>query len=145
MGLWNVGVSFMMKCLVLILLRVGDLSGEAGSENVAVKLDSMVSEREVRDQSIIGTRSCTLEDVVGAAGSLFSDKLQTIDSIFPDMPIGNIDDIESMSNFNIVVDVIETIDKVDGKTTILHEVEKCNAKEQIIADKDVSGVSALNV
>lgn len=115
----------MMKCLVVILLRVGDLSGEAGSENVAVKLDSTVSEREVRDQSIIGTRSCTLEDVVGAAGSLFSDKLQTIDSIFPDMQIGNIDGIESMSNFNIVVDVIETIDsiliwndKVDSKTNI---------------------------
>lgn len=128
-----------------------DLSGKGGSENVAVNLDSTVSEREVRDQSTIGTDSCTLEGAAGAAGSLFADILQTIDSIFPDMPVGNIDDIESMPTSNIVVDVIETIDsilnwndKVDGKTNILREVEKGNGKEQMIADKDVSDVSALN-
>jgi len=32
-----------------------------------------------------------------------------------------------------------------AKPIFLHEVEKCNAKEQIIADKYVSGESALNV
>jgi hypothetical protein len=64
------------------------------------------------------------------------------------------------ANSNIVVDIMEMIDsilnmpivndKVDGRASIVHEVvsgtevEKCNAMEQVIADKDVSGVSALN-
>jgi len=159
---------------------VEDLSGEAGSESAVVKLDSVVLEREVRDQPIVGTDSYSMEDAAGAAGhpatSLFADILETIDSILY-MPIGNksidgnsnIVDIEEMSNFgnnkfdansNIVVDIMETIDsilnmpilndKVDGKANILHEVvcgtevEKCNASDQIVADKDVSGVSALN-
>ena len=148
---------------------VEDLSGEAGIENAAaVKLDRVVSEREARYQSIVGTDSCTMEDAAEAAGhpttSLFADILETIDSILY-MPFVN----EDMSNFgndkfdansNIFVDIMETIDsilnmpivndKVDGKTSIVHEVvcgtevEKCNAMEQVIADKDVSGVSALN-
>jgi len=102
--------------------------------------------------------------------SLFAEMLETIDSILY-MPIGrndNVDDVEEMSNFgndkfdtnSCVVDIVEMIDsilnmpigddKVDGKANIVDEVvcgtevEKCIAKEQIIADNDVSGVSALN-
>lgn len=162
---------------------VEHLSGEAEIENAAaVKLDRVVSEREARYQSIVGTDSCAMDAAAEAAGhpstSLFADILETIDSIL-NMPFvndGKVDrnssivDIEETSNFgndkfdansNIVVDIMETIDsilnmpigndKVDGKTNIVHEVvcgtevEKCNATEQVIADKDVSGVSALNV
>ncbi|KEH37804.1 hypothetical protein MtrunA17_Chr2g0303331 [Medicago truncatula] len=161
---------------------VEHLSGEAEIENAAaVKLDRVVSEREARYQSIVGTDSCAMDAAAEAAGhpstSLFADILETIDSIL-NMPFvndGKVDrnssivDIEETSNFgndkfdansNIVVDIMETIDsilnmpigndKVDGKTNIVHEVvcgtevEKCNATEQVIADKDVSGVSALN-
>jgi len=64
---------------------VEDLSGEAGIENAAVKLDRVVSEREARYQSIVGTDSWTMEDAAGAAGhpgtSLFADILKSIDSI----------------------------------------------------------------
>lgn len=160
---------------------VEDLSGEAGIENAAaVKLDRVVSEREARYQSIVGTDSWTMEDAAGAAGhpgtSLFADILKSIDSIlYTNWNDGKVDrnssivDIEEMSNFgndkfdansNIVVDIMEMIDsilnmpivndKVDGRASIVHEVvcgtevEKCNAMEQVIADKDVSGVSALN-
>lgn len=122
---------------------VEDLSGEAGIENAAVKLDRVVSEREARYQSIVGTDSWTMEDAAGAAGhpgtSLFADILKSIDSIL----YTNWND-DSILNMPIVND------KVDGRASIVHEVvcgtevEKCNAMEQVIADKDVSGVSALN-
>lgn len=127
---------------------------------------------KVHDEVICGDSVKGAGDVTVArpVTSLLSEMLETIDSILY-MPIGrndNIDDIEEMSNFendkfdmkSNIVDIMETIDlilnmpigndKVDGKANIVDEVvcgtevEKCNAKEQIIADKDTSGVSALN-
>jgi len=127
---------------------------------------------QVHDEVICGdsVKGAGAVAVASPVTSLFAEMLETIDSILY-MPIGrndNIDDIKGMSNFgndkfdakSNIVDIVETIDlllnmpigndKVDGKATIVDEVvcgtevEKCNAKEQIIADNNVSGVSALN-
>lgn len=101
---------------------------DAGSENAAaVELGSVVLGGEVRDEAVVGSESCTVvETTIGDFNMV--DAAEAADH-----RVANTSNDDALTGSSVREENVQCFG-----------LEKCNAKEQLIVDNDVSGVSSLD-
>lgn len=121
---------------------------EAGSENAAaVELGNVVLGGEVRDEAVVG--STVIETTIGDFNLVDAAEAAVVGSTGVETTIGDFNMVDAAEAADHKIINTSSDDALAGSSVGEENVqcfslEKCNSKEQLIADNDVSGVSALD-